>query len=97
MRISDWSSDVCSSDLVGFGGLYGIAPRQLVAPELAQSVQVLNGASAFINGAAPGGTGIGGSVNLMPKRADSPALNRRSAERRGGKECVSTCRSRWSP
>jgi len=65
-----------SGDDVGFGGLYGIAPRQLVAPELAQSVQVLNGSSAFINGAAPGGSGIGGSVNLMPKRAGARDLNR---------------------
>lgn len=65
-----------SGDDVGFGGLYGIAPRQLIAPELAQSVQVLNGSSAFINGAAPGGTGIGGSVNLMPKRAGGRNLNR---------------------
>ena len=65
-----------SGDDVGYGGLYGIAPRQLVAPELAQSVQVLNGSSAFINGAAPGGSGIGGSVNLMPKRAGSRDLNR---------------------
>ncbi|WP_323810880.1 TonB-dependent receptor [Sphingobium baderi] len=65
-----------SGDDVGFGGLYGIAPRQLVAPELAQSVQVLNGASAFINGAAPGGSGVGGSVNLMPKRAGERDLNR---------------------
>lgn len=65
-----------SGDDVGFGGLYGIAPRQLIAPELAQSVQVLNGSSAFINGAAPGGTGIGGSVNLMPKRAGDRDLNR---------------------
>lgn len=65
-----------SGDDVGYGGLYGIAPRQLVAPELAQSVQVLNGSSAFINGAAPGGSGIGGSVNLMPKRAGDPDLNR---------------------
>ena len=65
-----------SGDDVGFGGLYGIAPRQLVAPELAQSVQVLNGSSAFINGAAPGGSGIGGSVNLMPKRAEGRDLNR---------------------
>jgi iron complex outermembrane receptor protein len=65
-----------SGDDVGFGGLYGIAPRQLVAPELAQSVQVLNGSSAFINGAAPGGSGIGGSVNLMPKRAGERDLNR---------------------
>jgi len=65
-----------SGDDVGFGGLYGIAPRQLIAPELAESVQVLNGSSAFINGAAPGGTGIGGSVNLMPKRAGQQDLNR---------------------
>jgi iron complex outermembrane receptor protein len=54
---------------VGYDGLYGIVPRQLVAPELYESVQVLNGSSAFLNGAAPGGSGIGGSVNLIPKRA----------------------------
>lgn len=58
-----------SSDDVGFNGLYGIAPRQLVAPELFSSVQVINGASAFLNGAAPGGSAIGGSVNLIPKSA----------------------------
>ena len=55
---------------VGFDGLYGITPRQLVAPELFSSVQVINGASAFLNGAAPGGSGIGGSVNLIPKMAE---------------------------
>ena len=53
-------------DDVGLDGLYGIAPRQLIAPELYDSVQVLNGASAFLNGAAPGGSGLGGSVNLIP-------------------------------
>ncbi|WP_338241260.1 TonB-dependent receptor [Aurantiacibacter hainanensis] len=56
-------------DDVGVNGLYGIAPRQLVAPELFEQVQVLNGSSAFLNGAAPGGSGIGGSVNLVLKRA----------------------------
>jgi iron complex outermembrane receptor protein len=61
---------------VGLNGLYGIAPRQLVAPELFDSVQVLNGANAFLNGAAPGGTGLGGSVNLMLKRAGERPLNR---------------------
>lgn len=65
-----------AGDDVGFDGLYGIAPRQLVAPELLQSVQVLNGASAFLNGAAPGGSGVGGSVNLMPKRAGSEPVGR---------------------
>lgn len=63
-------------DDVGLNGLYGIAPRQLVAPELFESVQVLNGASAFLNGAAPGGSGIGGSVNLQLKRAGDGPLNR---------------------
>lgn len=58
-----------AGDDIGYDGLYGIMPRQLVAPELYDSVQVLNGSSAFLNGAAPGGSGIGGSVNLVPKRA----------------------------
>ncbi|MEN3973404.1 TonB-dependent receptor [Sphingomicrobium sp. XHP0235] len=56
-------------DDVGVNGLYGIAPRQLIAPELFEQVQVLNGSSAFLNGAAPGGSGVGGSVNLLLKRA----------------------------
>lgn len=58
-----------AGDDVGLNGLYGIAPRQLIAPELFQSVQVLNGSSAFLNGAAPGGSSLGGSVNLLLKRA----------------------------
>jgi iron complex outermembrane receptor protein len=56
-------------DDVGVNGLYGIAPRQLIAPELFDRVEVLNGSNAFINGAAPGGSGLGGSVNLGLKRA----------------------------
>jgi iron complex outermembrane receptor protein len=66
-------------DDVALDGLYGITPRQLIAPELYDSVQVLNGASAFLNGAAPGGSGIGGSVNLVPKRAGSRDLTRITA------------------
>lgn len=68
-----------AGDDIGYDGLYGIMPRQLAAPELYQSVQVLNGATAFLNGAAPGGTGIGGSVNLIPKRAGADDLNRVTA------------------
>src|SRR6185312_10526076 len=41
-------------DDIAFDGLYGVVPRQLVSPELFESVQVLNGASAFLYGAAPG-------------------------------------------
>ncbi|MGF7153611.1 iron complex outermembrane receptor protein [Novosphingobium gossypii] len=68
-----------AGDDIGFDGLYGITPRQLIAPELYESVQVLNGSSAFLNGAAPGGTGIGGSVNLIPKRAGDKPLTRLTA------------------
>ncbi|WP_327194227.1 TonB-dependent receptor [Novosphingobium lindaniclasticum] len=68
-----------AGDDIGFDGLYGITPRQLIAPELYDSVQVLNGSSAFLNGAAPGGTAIGGSVNLIPKRAGDKPLTRLTA------------------
>lgn len=66
-------------DDVGVNGLYGIAPRQLVAPELFSEVQVLNGASAFLNGAAPGGSSLGGSVNLVLKRAGDEDVTRATA------------------
>lgn len=65
-----------AGDDIGFDGLYGIMPRQLAAPELYESVEVLNGSSAFLNGAAPGGSGIGGSVNLIPKRASERETTR---------------------
>lgn len=66
-------------DDIGMNGLYGISPRQLIAPELYSGVQVLNGANAFLNGAAPGGTGIGGNVSLQLKRAGDSPLTRVTA------------------
>ncbi|ASC06736.1 TonB-dependent receptor [Acetobacter pasteurianus] len=63
-------------DDIAIDGLYGVTPRQLVSPQLYDSVQVLNGASAFLNGAAPGGSAIGGNVNLIPKRAASTDITR---------------------
>src|SRR3546814_6198606 len=75
MRISDWSSDVCSSDL--YGGSHSVSRT---APWRRR---------ACGNPAAqPEG------VHL--RRRLRPAIAR-SEERRVGKECVSTCRSRWSP
>lgn len=64
---------------VAIDGLYGVTPRQLVSPELYDQVQVLNGASAFLFGAAPGGTALGGTVNLQPKRARDKDINRVTA------------------
>lgn len=63
-------------DDVSIDGLYGITPRQLVSPQLYESVQVLNGASAFLNGAAPGGTAIGGNINLIFKKATDAPISR---------------------
>src|SRR3546814_2086476 len=72
MRISDWSSDVCSSDLI----VGGLSNPSISSPGSSQ-IEIERGPSA----------------RVMPCwRSQS-----RSEERRVGKECVSTCRSRWSP
>src|SRR3546814_8686952 len=80
MRISDWSSDVCSSDL---------AVTALVAPMALHRRQlrrlVLGGVEAVQVA----------DENLQRRQHGDEA--ERSEERRVGKECVSTCRSRWSP
>lgn len=65
-----------SSDDVAYNGLYSLLPRQSIATELFERVEVLRGASAFLSGANPGGGGIGGAINLLPKRAPSEPLNR---------------------
>src|SRR3546814_5188085 len=87
MRISDWSSDVCSSDLTdearrkyleGMDGdiddLDALVDEMLVYSRLER-----------------------GSPTLHFQQVDLGGLVDRSEERRVGKECVSTCRSRWSP
>src|SRR3546814_6039070 len=98
MRISDWSSDVCSSDLVpaemdGVPGISfaGIAPGETFTYrfEVRQSGTYWYHAHTLAEQ-----TGLYGAIIVEPKQA--PAA-RRSEERRVGKECVSTCRSRWWP
>ncbi len=64
------------SDDLTLNGLYGILPRQFVAAELLERVEVFRGANAFINGAAPGGSGVGGTINLVPKRAPEGGVRR---------------------
>lgn len=68
-----------SGDDIGFNGIYGVAPRQVVGLEMYERVEVLKGASAFLNGVPPGGSGVGGSVNLVPKRAGDVPLRRVTA------------------
>jgi len=67
------------SDDMTYNGLYGILPRQFVAAEFLERVEVFHGATAFLNGAAPGGSGVGGAFNLTPKRAPDAPLNRLTA------------------
>src|SRR3546814_11932363 len=98
MRISDWSSDVCSSDLSGVCRIVehlGSAHDEL---ELALLLQVARdklaaGQDEFDLGLSP--ASVGGAPAARVVSSSSRLL--RSEERRVGKECVSTCRSRWSP
>src|SRR3546814_3612399 len=84
MRISDWSSDVCSSDLSPRAiRRRANSPEQRKVPSIAMRVTAFQ-ALGEISSARIG--------KLAPA-----LLARRSDERRVGKECVSTCRSRWSP
>src|SRR3546814_6298200 len=88
MRISDWSSDVCSSDLVGLVNLhpYAAATKRMRGEEMTEIGML----------AASGAVGFTDATRAI---ADPVVMRRllRSEERRVGKECVSTCRSRWTP
>src|SRR3546814_1305170 len=94
MRISDWSSDVCSSDLpqdlilvneqdevTGHGEKMDVHRKGLL--HRAFSVLIADDAGRLL------------LQKRAPEKYHSAGL--RSEERRVGKECVSTCRSRWSP
>src|SRR3546814_18641856 len=105
MRISDWSSDVCSSDLAGFTD--GIGHDDGLAGRLGldEHGRVLLDRRALAGAEAERGFGLRGGAHLdraLDKMDDWPPprqidLEDRSEERRVGKECVSTCRSGWSP
>jgi iron complex outermembrane recepter protein len=64
------------SDDMTYNGIYGILPRQFVAAEFVERFELFRGANAFLNGAAPGGSSLGGNVNLVPKRAPKDPLSR---------------------
>jgi len=65
-----------NSDDMAYNGLYGLLPRQFIATELLERVEVFRGANSFVNGAVPGNGGVGGMINLLPKRAPNAPLNR---------------------
>lgn len=76
---------VSESDDTLYNGLYGVLPRQYIATELFERVEVLRGASAFLNGMAPSGGNIGGSISVLPKRAPNEDLLRFSTHYGSGK------------
>src|SRR3546814_11070793 len=104
MRISDWSSDVCSSDLIvvkadGLAAGKGVVVAETVEDALA-AVDAMMADRAF------GDAGVevvveefmdGEEASFFALTDGTSVLPLRSEERRVGKECVSTCRSRWSP
>src|SRR3546814_11015380 len=101
MRISDWSSDVCSSDLRQGGRGVLRFPLHCTG----RSLRFLAG-SRLLRGPLEDRQEIilQSKTELEPCRTSqnfgssaASARSRRSEERRVGKECVSTCRSRWSP
>ncbi|GAA5126136.1 TonB-dependent receptor [Alloalcanivorax gelatiniphagus] len=72
------------SDDITYNGLYGLLPRQYLASEFIERVQVFRGANTFLNGAAPGGSGLGGAVNIVPKRAPNRDLNQITLDTQSG-------------
>src|SRR3546814_20786356 len=90
MRISDWSSDVCSSDLAAILPLGETIPvtgkrdKTRIVPLLPPERAAIEPYAALCPWP-------------LPRDAALFRGAKRSAERRVGTECVSTCRSRWSP
>jgi iron complex outermembrane recepter protein len=60
----------------GFGGLFGIVPAEADMTGI-ERVEVFRGPTAFLNGALP--SAVGGTVNLVPKRATSEPITRAAA------------------
>src|SRR3546814_2579693 len=91
MRISDWSSDVCSSDLKT-----QVVQLEGSDPTISIPIEAQWGPNVYVSVLA-----LRGRLREVPWYSfftwgwQQPKA--RSEERRVGKECVSTCRSRWSP
>src|SRR3546814_19805744 len=92
MRISDWSSDVCSSDLERVASASTMSVAEWHADlGMAKVVQ------GRVHGRKRKWAQYFGHAEPRLRTASDGATACRSEERRVGKECVSTCRSRWSP
>src|SRR3546814_15215888 len=99
MRISDWSSDVCSSDLalIGSDPVHPCGRCRQILNEAAERSKT----DILVHCASGDGKAVKSYrlSELLPASFGPKDLGLidRTEERRVGKECVSTCRSRWSP
>src|SRR3546814_16715606 len=100
MRISDWSSDVCSSDLAAAetGRSLKEVVRGLLAP-MGRDRRIRNTVVELskLDDRMLRDIGLDRSAIVSAAQEAKGRKCRRSDDSRGGKECVRTCRSRWSP
>src|SRR3546814_20764234 len=107
MRISDWSSDVCSSDLLfelkDYEHAIAVADQVIkaqgnVTAEQQRLAWSVTGDAQFALARYPQAeTAFAEELKRTPANTPQSAdVTERSEERRVGKECVSTCRTRWS-
>src|SRR3546814_1642339 len=98
MRISDWSSDVCSSDHQQRAARRPEQRAFAQRDEIVASERKANHVPAMpCRGAAINGDTAAASTRANQTLEGDSRKQGRSEERRVGKECVSSCRSRWSP
>src|SRR3546814_15935375 len=103
MRISDWSSDVCSSDLSGKESGNRAVHIDILVKERAPQAAISAARTMRRRGSQRDKAGAGPIVPLRiggilaKRRSLFGTGTRRSGERRVGIEGVSTCRSRWAP
>src|SRR3546814_15349170 len=106
MRISDWSSDVCSSDLIALADAVGALDAGDAALRADRAIAHLAIHADLIDRRLDiGAVGMAVDEHALARAPAEQLIERhprrlgldRSEERRVGKECVSTCRSRGSP
>src|SRR3546814_3649650 len=103
--MSDWSSDVCSSDLLAYQKAFALLEGLGLRPESVGEIPVDNVRARLADPAIRRSVEAQGAAPYLSRLdrliatgdLDDSSRLERSEERRVGKACVSTCRSRWSP
>src|SRR3546814_12899871 len=96
MRISDWSSDVCSPDLPRRAFFMNLQQFRFVRETIRRNFNLTEAARALFTSQP----GVSKAIIEFEDELGVKIFERhgkRSEERRVGKTCVSTGRSRWSP